>query len=73
MSDQSGHPIHVRVQVAMDRDEVSWLEWGLGEAGDGGMVRRAWDSPKRMHALESKAATIQWVYAVTFGQRREGR
>ena len=71
MSDHSGAAIHLRLQLAAGTDEVSWLELRLGEAGDDGMVRLRWDSPKQMHALESRVSKINWMYNVTFGDRRD--
>ncbi len=75
MSDQTVTPIHVRLQLSSTADEVSWLELKLGEKGQGGMVRTPYScSPsldKRLHALSRRASTMEWVYKVTFGERRE--
>jgi hypothetical protein len=75
MSDQTVTPIHVRLQISSTADEVSWLELKLGEKGRGGMVRTPYScSPsldKRLHALSRRAGTMEWVYKVTFGGRRE--
>jgi hypothetical protein len=74
ISDQTVTPIHVRFQVAASIDEVSWLECRLGERGKHGMVRMPYDSSskmaKRLYALNGKQDQIDWVYKVTFGQRR---
>lgn len=75
MSDQTLTPIHVRLQLSSTADEVSWLELKLGEKGQGGMVRTPYSCSlsldKRLHALSRRAGTMEWVYKVTFGERRE--
>jgi len=71
LSDQTLTPIHLCLQVSSSTDEVSWLECKLGEMGEHGMVRMPYKSlHKRLHALEGRAAVIDWVYKVGFGQRR---
>jgi hypothetical protein len=74
LSDQSVTPLHVRLQIGIYNDEITWLECRLGERGNHGMVRTPYDSSsavaKRLYALEGKADSIDWVYKVTFGQRR---
>ena len=74
ISDQTLTPLHVRLQVAVYTDEVSWLECKLGERGKHGMVRTPYESSsavaKRLYALDGKADQIDWVYKVTFGKRR---
>ena len=74
ITDQTLTPIHLRVQASNTADEVSWLECKLGEASEQGMVRTPWPSgnatDKLVHALEGRAGTIAWVYAVGFGTRR---
>jgi hypothetical protein len=72
MSDQTLTPIHIRLQISANTDEISWLELQLGEKGQGGMVRTPYSSGsiyKRLHALARRTNTIEWVYKVTFGQR----
>lgn len=73
ISDQTTTPIHFCLQVSSTDGEVSWLVCRLGEAGEQGMVRdkSSLDAiPKRLHALEGRADRIEWVYRVTFGNRR---
>jgi hypothetical protein len=74
ISDQTVTPLDLRLQVAVANDEISWLECRLGERGEHGMVRTRYDSlnaaAKRLHALEWKADLIDWVYKVTFGEKR---
>jgi hypothetical protein len=74
ISDQTLTPFHVRVQLAVADDEVSWIECRLGERGEDGMVRMPYGSPgkltKHVYALEDGLDRIDWVYKVTFGQRR---
>lgn len=75
ISDQTLTPVHIRLQIAASTDEVSWLECRLGERGKTGMVRVPCDShealAKRIYALDRKQDRIDWVYKVTFGERRE--
>jgi hypothetical protein len=73
ISDQTTTPFHLRLQLAADVDEVSWLELKLGERGESGMVRRPYSNPpslKRVATLKDGKDTIDWVYKVAFGQRR---
>lgn len=73
ISDQGLMPIHLRLQLALTSEEVSWLELRLGEKGRHGMVRMPYREGaiyKQLHALNGREETIEWVYKVTFGQRR---
>ncbi len=76
IADQTLAPFHLRMQISDDCDEVNWLECRLGERGSNGMIRTPYDSPdnfsKKLYslALLDKADAIDWVYKVTFGERR---
>jgi hypothetical protein len=71
ITDQTLTPLHVRLQVAAANDEVSWLECRLGERGEQGLMRmRCASLAKQLHALDGRVDQIDWVYKVTFGQRR---
>jgi hypothetical protein len=71
ISDQTLTPIHLGLQVSSTSDEVSWLECRLGERGEHGMVRWPYEAvEKRLHSLEGREDKIDWVYKVTYGQRR---
>jgi hypothetical protein len=73
ITDQTTTPIHIRLQLARDLDEVSWLELKLGEKGETGMVRRPYSYPpslKRVAALADGIDAIDWFYKVGFGERR---
>ena len=77
ISDQSGTPLHVLVQVDPVVDEISWLECRLGERGPRGtqgMIRTPYQSQnalyKRLYRLNLNADQVDWVYKVTFGTRR---
>jgi hypothetical protein len=74
ISDQTLTPIRLRLQVAASKDEVSWLDCGLGERGDGGMVRTPYkllnQARKRLYALVGREDMIDWVYTVAFAQKR---
>jgi hypothetical protein len=72
--DQRLTPLHLHFQIADGADEVSWLEWRLGERGPHGMVRQPYDHLSRMTRrllrLGWQGEPIDWVYKVTFGERR---
>jgi hypothetical protein len=75
ISDQTLTPIHLRLQIARDQDDISWLECRVGDAGTGkgGMRRTPYSSEgdtKEIYAVVDRPNSIQWVYKVTFGQRR---
>jgi hypothetical protein len=74
ISDQTLTALHVRLQVDSSTDVVSWLECRLGERGKHGMVRTPYESSsaaaKRLYALDGKQDQMDWVYKVTFGDRR---
>jgi hypothetical protein len=74
ISDQTLTPFHLRLQLSRSSDEFSWLELRLGEKGRHGMVRMQYPAAgtiyKRLHALNQRADTMEWVYKVTFGQSR---
>jgi hypothetical protein len=74
LSDQTLAPLHLHLQIADFDEEISWLECRLGERGQHGMMRTPYCEltamKKRLHTLEGRADLIDWVYKVTFGQRR---
>jgi hypothetical protein len=74
ISDQSLTPIHLRLQISDRINEVSWLECRLGEAGPHGMIRTNWSTKKvtamRLRLQDLTPGDIEWVYQITFGQRR---
>lgn len=71
MSDQAAAPAHLRLQVAIEANEVCWMEYRLGEKTERGMDRGHHSSAKwqaRLRSLGPKK--IDWMYRVTFGTRR---
>jgi hypothetical protein len=74
VSDQTLTPFHVHLQVAAPGDEISWLECRLGEREPDGMVRMPYrflrEMTKQLRSLDGRVDLIDWVYKVTFGQRR---
>lgn len=74
ISDQSLTPIHLLIQIAPSQDEVSFLECKLGER-EGTELRRIPYGQGRMGKefveLAGRAATIDWVFKATFGQRNK--
>jgi hypothetical protein len=74
ISDQTLTPLHLRLQISSDKDEISWLECRLGEKGEHGLVRTTYHhlsaNRKRLHSLDGRADKIDWVYKVKFGQKR---
>jgi hypothetical protein len=73
ISDQSVAPIHLRMQIASDKEEIAWLECRLGERKDDCLRRVPYNAnlPTRqvLQAAED-VNTIRWFYAVTFGERQ---
>jgi hypothetical protein len=75
MSDYTVTPVHVRLQVALSDDAISWLECRLGEKGQDGLVREPFNSSvimsKHLWALQWRPDRIDWAYKATFGDRRQ--
>jgi hypothetical protein len=82
ISDQTLVPIHLVLQVDPTKDEISWLLLKLGEKPSGapgervglGMIRIPYSSHdlalRRIYRLDGNIDRIDWVYKVTFGDRR---
>src|SRR5665213_2039271 len=65
ITDQTTTPIYFRLQLALEEDEVTWLELKLGERGENGMVRRPYRNPPslgRIAPLKDGIDAIDWVY-----------
>lgn len=75
IDDQTVTPVHLRLQLAARNDEVSWLECRVGEPGPRGMVRTPYSQSvnllKRIYRKEGVPESLEWVYQVTFGTRRQ--
>lgn len=75
MTDQTLTPVHLRFQIAENRDELSWLECKLGERRQNSMVRIRYallqETIIEYSSLEEKANQIDWVYKAGFGERRK--
>jgi hypothetical protein len=72
ISDQTLVPIHLRIQLAADKDEICWLECRLGERVDRVMKRVPYKWSYAIgRTLDATAGVreLDWFYAVTFGQR----
>ncbi len=75
LADQTLVPLHLRLQLAADGDDVAWLELCLGERGrgQGGLAGEPYPQSgslhKRLHALGQQAGAIEWAHQVTFGER----
>lgn len=74
ISDQTLTPLHVRLQISSQKDEISWFECRLGEKSEHGVVKTPYHrfdaSSKRLHSMGGRADKIDWVYKVTFGERQ---
>jgi len=77
ISDQTLAPIKMRMQLALNKDEVSWLECKFGEPGLHGIERTPYAFlDKALHRmyefcyLEGKSNMIEWVYEETVGRKR---
>jgi hypothetical protein len=73
ISDQALTPFHLLLQINPDRNEVSWLDCKLGEAGPNGMVRTPYDWRRVLAKLSSATdwKRVKWTYHVGFGKRRD--
>ncbi|MEX0642534.1 MAG: hypothetical protein WD468_07525 [Pirellulales bacterium] len=72
ITDQSLTPVHFRIQVAKDQDEICWMECRLGERTNGEMKRIPYAINPRMGPLLNVAGDVNamdWYYAVTFGRK----
>ena len=76
ISDQASTPFHLKLQIASDVDEVSWLEFRVGEKGDGGKRLSSIASYKsssalynRLYAFQEQPHQMDWAYEITFGNR----
>jgi hypothetical protein len=74
ITDQTIVPFHLRVQFAADCDEICWLELRFGERANGNMVRTPygdnWPSKHFLKSLPDIVHSIDWFYAVTFGEKQ---
>jgi lactoylglutathione lyase len=76
IDDQTLTPIYLRLQIDPTTDENSWLKCKVGEAGEHGMIRGPYSSLnsnfKQLYQMDMDGNLdgIDWVYSVTFGQRR---
>jgi hypothetical protein len=74
LSDQRLTPFHVRLQIFPNKDEIAWLECGLGEQGEHGMVRTPYHrlaaTFKRLYLMDGTTDKLDWTYKVTFGRKR---
>ncbi len=74
ISDQALAPLHLRIRLVAFEDKISWFECRFGER-EGGRMRRApyrmlKAEQRRLQLLDAAADQIDWVYRVTFGERR---
>jgi hypothetical protein len=73
ISDQTLTPIHIRLEISPDRDEVAWLACRLGERDANGMVRIPYHlksvADKRVLTLNGRVDLVDWVYEIEFGHR----
>lgn len=74
ITDQTLTPFHLRLQLSLSGEEISWLELRLGERVENSMRRTPYGSEaatgRLLLALEKRKAAIDWFYEVTFGDRR---
>jgi hypothetical protein len=74
MSDQTWTPIHLRLRVASQSDNIEWLVCRLGESGtgNGGMLRTpdgTANETKLSYSIVNRLESIPWAYRVTRGAR----
>ena len=71
ISDQTLTPLHVRVGIAQDVDEIAWLDCKIGEPGssNGGLRRIPYDRlSKELFLIGERAQAIDWVYRAQLGK-----
>ena len=66
----------LKIQIAADVDEVSWLEFRVGEKGDDGkrlktiaLYKSSSALYNRLYAFQEHPQTMDWAYEITFGDR----
>lgn len=78
ISNQLWAAFYLKIRIAPDNDEVSWLELGVGEKGyfSVGKGRKVEMKPlstsefyNRLYAFQDNPEQMDWVYRVTFGDR----
>ncbi len=82
IGDQTLVPVHLLLQIATSKDEVSWLDLKVGErltgergeTGKRGMRRvpyeKLYSALHRIQRLNGDADKLDWRYNVTFGDKR---
>ena len=74
ISDQTLTPVHVRIAVSGNADEIAWLDCKLGEKGDGsgGLQRIPYDADrlsKELYLVGRYAPDIHWAYSTKVASR----
>lgn len=69
-------PVHIRLQVCAEKEEIVWLECRVGEPGKGkgGMTEIRYGSSRadkwlKQLLVEPKAPEIDWVFKIQYGER----
>ena len=71
ISDQTLTPLHVRLQLSLDFDCVSWIDLKLGERIDGECRRDPYGSAKVSRAMlhvTNRLDSVDWYYHVGYGE-----
>lgn len=63
LSDQTYTPLHVRLKLLSDQDEVSWFDCKLGEVDPRGLSKKM-----DTIAIVERLHRIEWSYHAGFGQ-----
>lgn len=69
ISDQSLAPLHLRLQLTLACDRVSWVDLRLGERMDGECRRNPYGSLDSMQCLVERLEAIDWYYHVGYDER----
>ena len=72
ITDQTWTPLHLRLRIAPQSDNIEWLECKLGESGtgNGGMLRTPYGSTsdtKLLYSVVDRLESISWAYTITRG------
>jgi hypothetical protein len=71
ISDMTLTPLHLRLQIGVAEDEITWLECRCGELWENNLVRLPHETAHvRWASLGGDEDAIEWFYKVGFGERR---
>jgi len=78
ITDQTWTPLHLRVRIALQSDNIEWLDCKLGESGSGsgGLMRTPYGSSrenKLLYSVADRLESIPWAYTIAVGSLHSQR